>query len=88
MMTKEELDEVEYFAAQLYSTSRLAQILEIDREQLRIDILAGKTEVAQAIIRGRTTRETAIRESILDSAVNGSSPAQNAAIQMLKELDQ
>lgn len=87
-MSKEELDDVEYFAAQLYSVSRLAAILGLDRAQLHVDILAGKSDVAQAIIRGRTSRETAIRESILDSAVNGSSPAQNAAIQMLKDLDQ
>lgn len=87
-MTKEDLDEVEYFAAQLYSVSRLATILGLDRAELQVEILEGKSHVAQAIIRGRTSRETAIRESILDSAVNGSSPAQNAAIQMLKELDQ
>lgn len=87
-MSKEELEEVEYFAAQLYSVSRLAVIIGVERGELEVEILAAKSDRAQAIIRGRSSRETAIRQSILDSAVNGSSPAQNAALEMLKQLDQ
>jgi hypothetical protein len=85
-MDQKELDDLEYFAAQLYSDSRLAAILGVKADELTVEILAARSHRAKAIIKGRTARETAIRESILDSAVNGSSPAQHMAMDMLKQI--
>lgn len=85
-MTEEELKEVEYLAGQLFPDEQLAVILEVPLHLFREELVAGKSDLAKAVLAGRLTRETAIRESILDMACRGSSPAQLAAMDMLKRL--
>ncbi|MBL8000417.1 MAG: hypothetical protein JNL05_00530 [Flavobacteriales bacterium] len=81
------LEDYEYLGAQLYTDERLAIILEVPLLELRDELRAGRSDRARAILKGRLNRETAIRESILDMATRGSSPAQAMAMEMLKKLD-
>lgn len=85
-MTEEELQDLEYHGAQFTPTDELALMLEIPLSTLQEELVAGKTERAKAILTGRIARTTAIRESILDMACRGSSPAQAEALKMLNRL--
>ena len=82
----DDLEIIEYLASQLFPDEQLAIVLEVPLPELREELLAGKSDRAKAILSGRLTRETAIRESILDMACRGSSPAQMEAMNMLKRL--
>lgn len=85
-MSEQDLQELEYLGAQFTPTDELAAIIGLPFNDLQEELLAVKTPRAKAILTGRFTRKTALRESILDMACRGSSPAQAEALRMLKDL--
>lgn len=85
-MTEDERLDLEYHGAQFTPTEELAAMLGVSLSDLASELVAGKTDRAQAINTGRMARKTALRESILDMACRGSSPAQAEALRMLREL--
>jgi hypothetical protein len=85
-MTEEERKDLEYHGAQFTPTEELAIMLGIQPDELRDELVAARTERSKAILAGRFARKTALRESILDMACRGSSPAQSEALRMMKNL--
>ena len=85
-MTEEDYSALEYHGAQFTPTEELALMLEVPVSLLQDELVADRTARAKAINRGRMARKTALRESILDMACRGSSPAQAEALRMLREL--
>jgi hypothetical protein len=86
MDSNEELEELRYHGTVLTPTEEIAKMLGLATDDLEQELIAGKSDRAMAILDGRMTRKTALRESILEMACRGSSPAQAEALRMLKEL--
>ena len=85
-LTDEEKENLEHFAGLLFPDRELALIMDLDVEQFKLQMLLEKGEVFQIVAKGRLTAEANIRESIIDMAKRGSTPAQNSAEQLLKQL--
>lgn len=85
-LNEEEKESLAHFAGLLFSDDTLADIMEIDRDELREQMLLRRGELYEIITRARLSTEADIRASILDMARRGSTPAQNSAEDLLREL--
>lgn len=84
-MSEDDLKEAERFAALLFDNEELAIILETTPEAIRVAI-DQKSPLGIAIIKGRLTCEAELRQSILDLAKRGSSPAQAMGVDFLNRI--
>lgn len=82
-LTADQLIEVEEMAALFLSLSEIAINIEEDPEQFDLCIKSEQGPVFMAYMKGVLRTKIALRKSILSSALNGSSPAQ----QMMKEFE-
>lgn len=85
-MTEEQLDQLEELGAAFTSIEDAAVILQIDALELGMQINAKHTPQHQAYHRGRLRSEFETRQSIVNMAKQGSSPAQVMAMKLIKDL--
>lgn len=82
-----DLEDLKFHGLSFTPDEEIAYMLGIELEELRTELLAGKTERARAILDGRLQRRVAIRSSILEMACRGSSPAQAEALRMMQRFE-
>lgn len=87
MSANAELDDLRFHGLSFTPDEELAYMLEIDVVTLRDELTAARTERARAILDGRLQRRVAIRNSILEMACRGSSPAQAEALRMMQRFE-
>jgi len=80
-LKEEQYKEIESMASMFFSAEEIAINIEVDPDEFVELILTKQGEEYKAYFKGWLTTETQLRKSILQSALNGSSPAQ----QMMKE---
>lgn len=85
-LSEEEIQNLEHFASQLFSDDQLAILLEIPEDEFRLAMKTKQKPVFNTVAAARLKTESSIRESIIEMAKRGSTPAQNMAEEMLKQL--
>lgn len=85
-LTTEEKENLEHFSKLLFCDRKLALIMGLDVDEFKTKMLLEDGEIFKIVSKGRLTAEAEIRESILDMAKRGSTPAQNSAEELLKQL--
>ncbi len=81
-LTKQQLEEVEEMAKLFYSPEEIAINLEADPDEFTELIRIRSGIVFNAYMKGWLASDIVLRQSILQAALNGSSPAQ----QMMKDF--
>ena len=84
-LNKEQLDTLGKLGATFFSVPQCAIVIEVDPMDLKKAIKNPNTEAHKVYYKGLWTSTLRLRESIMDLAIRGSSPAQ---AQMLKILEQ
>ncbi|MFZ4401480.1 MAG: hypothetical protein ACOYO1_15700 [Bacteroidales bacterium] len=79
--SEEQLKEIERMAAMFFTAEEIAVNIEVDAEDFAILILAKQGPAYMSYMTGWLKTDVELRKCILQSALNGSSPAQ----QMMKE---
>jgi hypothetical protein len=79
MLTDENLKKVEEFAGYFFSPADIVLIIGIDAKYLLDE------KFITAYKRGKLIKEAAIRKSVIELAVGGSSPAQLAALKIIDQ---
>jgi hypothetical protein len=80
-LTEEQLKAIEMMASLFFSPEEIAINIEVDTDEFIELIVTKQGEAYNAYFKGWTNTEFELRKSILSSALNGSSPAQ----QLMKE---
>ena len=83
--TTEELQTIEDMAALFYSYKEIAIVLEVDVEEFKALMRLEEGNAYSRYQKGWITSDMSIRKSLLESAVNGSSPAQMMLMELNKE---
>ncbi|MCK6649176.1 MAG: hypothetical protein L6Q66_05945 [Bacteroidia bacterium] len=78
-MTQEQKNSVEDFAGCFFSKSEVATIVGLTADDIK------SKDFLDAFEKGKLIKEAAIRKSVIDLAINGSSPAQIAALKMIDQ---
>lgn len=81
---EDELKMIEELAGLFFKTEEIAIVLEKDPEQFSCEIKLGESEASRIFTKGWMESERKIRQSIFDSAVNGSNPAQVIMLEYIK----
>lgn len=85
-LTNEELALLERLAAAAFSIVEIAEVMEVDSQQLQDCIEMPGHSLRKAYRSGVLRRQLELRERIFKDAHNGSSPAQTIAHKLLEEL--
>jgi len=83
-LTAEQYKEIETMASLFFSAEQIAINIEVDPDEFTELIETHQGDAYKAYFSGRITTETQLRQSILQSAINGSSPAQQLMIEFQK----
>jgi hypothetical protein len=83
--TSDELQTIEDMAALFYSYKDIAIVLEVDVEEFKALMRLEEGNAYSRYQKGWITSDMSIRKSLLESAVNGSSPAQMMLMELNKE---
>ena len=83
-LTTEQLKEVEFFAHNLRKPPAIARVLGVDEQEFQMHIDVRGNDIANAYYRGREMRITALNKVALDAAEDGSTPALEKVLQILK----
>ena len=83
-LNEEQLSEIEVMSSLYFSVSEIAINIEVDPEELSLCLQTEEGPVFKAYMKGLLKTKIELRKAILQSALNGSSPAQ----QMMKEFEQ
>ncbi|HRH60549.1 MAG TPA: hypothetical protein PL045_08260, partial [Chitinophagaceae bacterium] len=81
-LNEQQLDAVEQYAGLFYTAKEIAVILELPPAELIAAIKDEQSEIYKRFYKGRLIKEAAIRKSVLQLAVQGSSPAQMMAMKI------
>jgi hypothetical protein len=82
----EQLETIEYLGNQLRDSVAIARILCVDALEFDVELKTKNTPAGNAYWRGREMRITALHKATLDAAVEGSTPAIEKALEILKNL--
>ena len=82
-LNEEQLHEVESMAELFFSPHEIAANLEVDADDFLAILQTENGPIYQAFTRGQLQTKMKLRDSILQAALNGSSPAQ----QMMREYE-
>lgn len=77
MVSKEQLEEIEALAGCFFTEEEILEITGLE---------ISNNEIQRAIRKGQLKQEAALRKSIIELAVAGSSPAQTLAFKMLESV--
>lgn len=83
-LREEFLVQIEEYAAALFSPDEIALILDFDKEEFRL-LMVAKTSAYNRYHKGRLLTEAKVRKAIIDLATKGSSPAQILATELIKQ---
>ena len=83
--TQEELQTIEDMAALFYSYKDIAIVLEVDVEEFKALMRLEEGNAYSRYQKGWITSDMSIRKSLLESAINGSSPAQMMLMELNKD---
>ncbi len=83
--TQEELQTIEDMAALFYSYKDIAIVLEVDVEEFKAQMRLEESDAYSRYQKGWITSDMSIRKSLLESAINGSSPAQMMLMELNKD---
>ena len=83
--TPDELQTIEDMAALFYSYKEIAIVLEVNVEEFKALMRLEEGNAYSRYQKGWITSDMSIRKSLLESAVNGSSPAQMMLMELNKE---
>ena len=83
--TADELQTIEDMAALFYSYKDIAIVLEVNVEEFKALMRLEEGNAYSRYQKGWITSDMSIRKSLLESAVNGSSPAQMMLMELNKE---
>ena len=75
-LDQEQLEEIERMAELFFSAAEIASNIDVDPEDLTLLIMARQGPAYAAYMRGWLKTDVELRQCILQSALNGSSPAQ------------
>lgn len=75
-LSEEQLTAIEELAGLFYTPMEIATIIEADSDEFESVVRAGRGAVFDAYYTGYYRADMALRKSITDSALQGSSPAQ------------
>ncbi len=84
-LNPEELKELESFAALFFTLQELAIIMQVEEAALKSELRKPDSVIGAAIQRGRLLQEAKLRQSIIDLATQGSSPAQAIVLKIIQE---
>lgn len=84
--SSDKLQEAERLGAALFDNEQIAKYLDISVVAIHNALDDVENPLGTAIEKGRMKTEIELRESIIKSAKNGSTPAQTTAIQFLMAL--
>lgn len=85
-LSKEQLEEVERLAGLFYPPKIIASNIEVDEEDFEILIKSKTGDAYSAYIKGWLRSDFELRKSIMNSALNGSNPAQQQMCEYQKEF--
>ncbi len=85
-MSEDQLEHLEELGAAFTSVEDAAVILQVDENELRVQLADSKSPAHQHYHRGRLKSEFETRQSIVNMAKQGSSPAQVMAMKLIKDL--
>ena len=85
-MTDQEVESVKYFAGLLYTDAELADILEVEPAEVKALMRDVGNPLRRVIITERYKVESAIRESQINMAKHGSTPAMDACNQLIRKI--
>ena len=83
-ISDEKLKDIEEWAYLLFSAEEISILAGLPSEEFCEEAQTPGTEIFLATKRGRLRAEAAIRKSIIEQAISGSSPAQNLAYQIIE----
>lgn len=84
MLSDEDLKQLEENASLMFTINEIAIILKIPAKELHDLVLNDKSPEHEYFHRGRLKAEAAVRKSIYDLAMNGSSPAQTQYLELIE----
>ncbi len=85
-LSEEQLNSVEEMAYRLFSPDMIAINIEVDEEDFNQAIETPGSNERKRFYKGLIRHESELRESIMKSARNGSNPAQEQLLKMIKGL--
>lgn len=86
-MTDEELREVELWAEVPFGNQKLALLLDITEEELKVALETEGNKLGRAVKRGRLKTEAEFYRAIIKLSNQGSGPAQTMLQGILKGMD-
>lgn len=86
-MSPEKLQAIEELAELPFSTSELAELIEMDENELRAHILNKESDVGKVIRRGRLRTRAEFYAAVIKLSNQGSGPAQSLLNSFLQRQD-
>lgn len=86
MLSKEQIETLKALGAALRPIDASARILDISKDDLELELTDSNSEAYKAYWGARELRITQLNNKILDEACNGSTPAMEKALEILKML--
>jgi hypothetical protein len=83
-LSEEQLDNVEFFGGLFFPVSEIAIMIDADAEALHEEYANPKSEFFRRYHKGFLTKESKVRQAVIDLALRNSSPAQDVAIEFAK----
>jgi predicted DNA-binding protein YlxM (UPF0122 family) len=83
-LNKEQLEEITRFAMLQFSAKEIAFIMQIDETEFQAEMNNTESEIYKSYYRGKLLAEAEVRKSIFTMAKQGSTPAQNSFLNLIK----
>lgn len=85
LLTAEQLLEIENFAGLYFTIDEIAEIMELEKDQVHEWYASDQTDFYKSYKKGFLLSESKVRKCILDLALRNSSPAQDAIKKIAKD---
>jgi len=87
ILSEKQLKTLETFASKFFTIADCALVLEVDALDLKKEIKKVGTDCHKAYFKGYLSGTLQLRESIMDLALRGSSPAQTQMLKIREQTD-
>lgn len=84
ILSDEKLMELKGFGAAFFSIKKTAVCMQLNYDELMIELSNEKSTIYAAYYSGLFESESKVNRSIIDVAINGSSPAQTQALKLIE----
>jgi hypothetical protein len=86
-LTEEQLNVIEEMAYRLFKPFTIAINIEVDEIEFQNELTYEGSDVRNAFYKGLIRQETELRNAIIKASNNGSNPAQEQLLRMMKNLN-